>query len=202
MLGIQAAPRLHLHPQSDSSASNSSVEVHRQRRRDNPSSGRGKAKRTMTGLTTDSVSGSDAPQRTDNNFRYLEQVSPRFYHAPDPNNGTGPPFPPRIARNRVERPASPPRLLPVYTPVLEPNVPHEPPIVNEDFSPPVTQQLIETLTNATLAAVTQHLGSTGFLPRTTVDPQPPAPSLTRTAPDPSVYAQMLAPASAPTACIT
>ena len=86
---IPQAPRWHPHPQTDSSAG-----LNRQRRRDDPVSGRGKSNRTMTALTTDSDSGSDAPHGTDYGYWYIRQVSPRFYHAPDPDDGTGPPFPP------------------------------------------------------------------------------------------------------------
>ena len=98
----RAAPRWQPHPQTDS-ASDSAVGPNRQRQRDDPASGRGKPKRTMTALTTDSDSSSDAPRGTYDGYRHIRQVSPRFYHAPDPDDGTEPPFPPRIARNRVER---------------------------------------------------------------------------------------------------
>ena len=107
MLQPRAAPKWHAHLQTDSLASDSSVGLNRQRRRDDPASGRGKAKRTMTALPTDSDSGSDAPHGTYDGYRHIRQVSPRFYHAPDPDDGTGLPFPPRIARNRVDRRAPP-----------------------------------------------------------------------------------------------
>ena len=55
---------------------------------------------------------------------------------------------------------------------------------------------METITNATLATVNQHLMSAGLLPRPTVDPQPTEPSLTRTAPPPSILVQTVAPALA------
>ena len=84
-------------------ASDCSVGANRQRHREDPASGRGKAKRTMTALTTDGDSSSGAQRRAYDGYRHLRQVSPRFYHAPDPDDGTEPPFPPRIARNRLER---------------------------------------------------------------------------------------------------
>ena len=188
------APRWQAHLPTDSSGSDSSVGLNRQRRWDDPASGRGKSKRTMTALTVDSSSGLDAPHGTYDGYRYIRQVYPRFYHAPDPDDGTGPPFPPRIARNHVDRQAPPLRPLSAHTPASEPHAQRGPLTVNEDFSP--TQLLIETITNATLAAVNQHLMSTGLLLRPTVDPQPTAPSLTRTAPDPSSLVQTTAPAFA------
>ena len=159
------------------------------RRRDDPSSGRGKSKRTTTALTTDSDSGSDAPHGTDDGYRYIRQVSPRFYHAPDPDDGTGPSFPPRIARNRVDRRAPPPRPLPAHTPALEPHAQRGPPTVNEDYSPLPTQLLIETITNATLAAVNQPLMSTGLLPRTKLIPNQPHPLLREPRRTPQPYAR-------------
>ena len=192
----RAAPRWHTHPQTDSSASGSSVGLNRRRRRDDPASGRRKVKRTMTALTTYSDSASDAPHGAYNEYRHLRQVSPCFYHDPDPDDGIGPPFPPRIARNRVDRRAQPSRPLTAHTPVLEPHAQRGTPTVNEGFSPLPTQLLIETITNATLAAVNQHLMSTGLLPRPTVEPQPTEPSLTRTAPHPLTLVQTTAPALA------
>ena len=189
----RAAPRWQPHPQTDSSASDSSVGLNRQRRRDDPASGRGKAKRTMTAITTDSESGSDAPQGTYDGYRHNRQVSPRFYHAPDPDDGTEPSFPPRITRNRVERRAPPPRPLTNHTPALVPHAQRGSPPANEDLSPLPTQLLIETIKNATLAAVNQYLMSAGLLPRPTVDPQPTELSLTRTAPPPSTLVQKTAP---------
>ena len=151
----------------------------------------------MTALTTDSDSGLDAPHGAYDGYRHIRrQVSPRFYHAPDPDDGTGPPFPLRIARNRVDRRAQPSWPLTAHTPVLEPHAQRGTPTVNEDFSPLPTQLLIETITNATLAAVNQHLMSTGLLPRPTVEPHPTEPSLTRTAPHPSTLVQTTAPALA------
>ena len=138
----RAAPRGPPHPQTDSSAINSSVGLNRQRRRDDPSSRRGKSKRTMTALTTDSEFGSDAPHGTDDGYRYIRQVSPRFYPAQDPDDGTGPPFPPCIARNRVDRRAPPPRLLPAHTPALEAHAQRGSPTVNDNFSPLPIQLLI------------------------------------------------------------
>ena len=186
------------HPQTDSSASDSSVGLNRQRQRDDPASGRGKTKRTMMALTTDSDSGSDVPRVTYDGYRHNRQVSPRFFHAPDPDGGTEPPFPPRIARNRVERRAPPPRPLTNHTPALVPHARRESTPVNEDLSPVPTQLLIETITNATLAAVNQHLMSAGLLPRPTVDLQPTELSLTRPAPPPSTLVQTTAPTPAPT----
>ena len=110
--------------------------------------------------------------------------SPRFYHAPDPHDGTEPPFPPRIARNRVERRAPPPRPRTNHTPALASRAQRESTPVNGDLSPLHTQLLIETLTNATVAAVNQHLMSAALLPRSTVGPQPTDLSLTRTVPPP------------------
>ena len=100
----RAAPRWHLHPQTDSSASDSSVGLNRQRQRDDPASGRGKAKRTMSALTTDSVSGSDDPHGTHDGYRHNGQASPRFYHAPDPGDGTEPIFPHVTASNVEQHP--------------------------------------------------------------------------------------------------
>ena len=174
------APRWHAHPQTDSSSSDSSVGLNRERRRDDPASGRGKAKRTMTALTTVSDSGEDAPHETYDGYRYIRQVSPRFYHAPDPDDGTGPPFPPRIARNRVDRRAPPSRPLTAHTPALEPHA----------------QRGIPTVNEACYALPTQLLMSTGVLPRPTVDPQPTEPSLTRTAPHPPTLVQSAASALA------
>ena len=150
----------------------------------------------MAALTTDSDSGSDAPHGTYGGYRHIRQVSPRSYHAPDPDDGTRPPFPPRIARNRVDRRAPPSRPLKAHTPALEPHAQRGTPTVNEDFSPLPTQLLIETITNATLAAVNQHLMSAGLLTRPTVDFQPTEPSLARTAPHPSTLVQTAAPALA------
>ena len=144
------------------SASGSSVGANRQRHREDPASGRGKAKRTMTALTTDSDSSSDAQRGAHDGYRHLRQVSPRFYHAPDPDDGTEPPFPPRIARNRLERRAPSPR--PRATPALAARAQRETTPVNEYLSPLHTQLLIETITNATLAVVSQHLMSAGLLP--------------------------------------
>ena len=70
------------------------------------------------------------------------------------------------------------------------------PIVNGGFFPPLTQQLIQTITNATFADVNHHLASTELLPRITVDSQPPKPSLTRTASGPSTLVQTSIPALA------
>ena len=145
----------------------------------------------MTALTTDSDSSSDAQRGVYDGYRHLRQVSPRFYHAPDPDDGTEPPFPPRIARNRLERRAPPPR--PRTTPAMAPRAQRETTPVNEDLSPLHTQLLIETITNATHAAVNQHLMSAGLLPYPTVDPQPTELSLTRTAPPPSQLVQTTAP---------
>ena len=150
----------------------------------------------MTALTTDSGSGSDAPHGTYDEYHHIRQVSLRFHHAPDPDDGTGLPFPPQIARNRVDRRAPPSRPLTTQTPALEPHAQRGTPTVNEGFSPLPTQLLLETITNVTLAAVNQHLMRTGLLPRPTVDPQPTEPSLTRTAPHPSTLVQTAAPALA------
>ena len=147
----------------------------------------------MTALTTDSDSSSDAQRGTYDGYRHIRQVSPRFYHAPDPDDGTEPPFPLRIARNRVERRAPPPRPQTNHTPALTPRAQRENTPVNEDLAPLHTQLLIETITYAKLAAVNQHLMSAGLLPRPTVDPQPTELSLTRTAPPPSNLVQTTAP---------
>ena len=152
----------------------------------------------MPALTTDSDSGSDAPRGTYDGYRHNRQVSPRFYHAPDPDDGTEPPFPPRIPRNRVERRASPPRPLTNHIPALVPHAQRGDPPVHEDFSPLPTQLLIKTITNGTLAAVNQHLISAGLLPRPTVDPLPTELSLTRPAPPPSTLVQTTAPTLATT----
>ena len=98
-------------PQADFYASDSSVEVQRQRRRDDPSSGE-KSKRVMMALTTDSDIGPDSPRGTDRGIRLLRQVSPRVYRAHDPNDGTAPSFPPRIARIRGQRRIALPRPMP------------------------------------------------------------------------------------------
>ena len=115
---------------------------------------------------------------------------------PDPDDGTEPPFSSRIARNRIDRRAPSSRPLTTHIPALVPHAQQGNPPVNEDFYPLPTQLLIETTTNATLAAVNQHLMSAGLLPRPTVDPQPTEPSLTRTAPHPSTLVQTVAPALA------
>ena len=184
------APRWQPRSHTDS-ASDSSVGANRQRHREDPASGRGKAKRTMTALTTDSDSSSDAQRGAHDGYRHLRQVSPRFYHAPDLDDGTEIPFPPRIARNRLERRAPFPR--PQTTPALVPRAQRETNPVNEDLSPLHTQLVIETITNATLAAVNQHLMSAGLLPRPTVDLQPTELSLTRTAPPPLQLVQQTIP---------
>ena len=172
------------------SASDFSVGANGQRRREDPASGRGKAKRTMTALTTASDSSSDAQRGAYDGYRHLRQVSPRFYHAPNPDDDTEPPFPSQIARNRLERRAPSPR--PRTTPALAPRAQRETTPVNENFSPLHTQLLIETIANATLAAADQHLMSTGLLPHPTVDPQPTELSITRTAPPPSQLVQQTA----------
>ena len=150
----------------------------------------------MTAINTDSESGLDTPHGTYDGYRHNSEDSPRFYHAPDPDDSTELLFPPRIARNCVDHRAPPPRPLPTNTPALVPHVRQESPLVNEDFSPLPTQLLIETITNVTLATVNQHLISAGLLPRPTVDPQPTERSLTRTAPPPSTLVQTAAPALA------
>ena len=192
----QAAARRKPHPQAHSSASDSSVEVLRQRPRDEPSSGRGNSKRVMTVLTSDSDSASETTHRNDRDLRYSRQV-PRFYHAPDPNDGSDPPFPPRIARTSTVHRLVPPRPLPTHTPALGSHASRTPTTLNEDFSPPTTHQLVDTITSADLAAVNQYLANIGLLPRTTPDSQPPAPSLARTTPDPPILVQTSAPAPAP-----
>ena len=147
----------------------------------------------MTALTTDSNSSSDAQKGTYDGYRHIRQVSPRFYHAPDPDEGTEPPFPLRIARNRAERRAPSPRSRTDHIPALIPRAQRESTPVNEDLSPLHTQLLIETITNTTLAAVNQHLMSAGQLPPPTVDPQLTELSLTSTAPPPSNLVQTTAP---------
>ena len=107
----------------------------------------------MTAITTYSESGWDAPRGTYDGYRHNRQVPSRFYHASDPDDGTEPPFPPRIARNRVERRAPPPRQLTNQILALVPHAQREDPPVNKDYSPLPTQLLIVTITNATLAAV-------------------------------------------------
>ena len=192
----RTAPRWQPRSQTDST-SDFSVGANRERHREDPASGKGKAKRTMTALTTESDSSSDAQRGAYDSYRHIRQVSPRFHHAPDPDDGTEPPFPPRIARNRVERRAPPPRPRTNHPPALASRAQRETTPVNEDFSPLHTHLLIETITNATLAAVNQHLMSAGLLPRPTVDPQPTELSLTRTAPPPSHLVQTTAPTPTP-----
>ena len=192
----QAAATGKPHTQADSSASDFSVEVLRQRPRDEPSSGRGKSKSVMTALTSDSDSFSETTRRNDRDLRYLRQV-PRFYHAPDPSDGSDPPFPPRIARtSTVHRPV-PSRSLPTHTPALGTHASCPSTTLNEDFFPPTTHQLVDTITSAALAAVNQYLANIGLLPQTTPGSQPPAPSLARTMPDPPVLVETSAPAPAP-----
>ena len=87
----------------------------------------------MTALTTDSNSGSDAPRETYDGYRHNRRVSLRFFHAPDPDNGTEPPSPPRLGRNRVESRAPPPRPLINHNPALVPHAQRESTPVNEDF---------------------------------------------------------------------
>ena len=86
----RTAPRWQPRSHTDS-ASDFSGGANRQRRREDPASGRGKVKRTMTALTTSSDSSSDAQRGAYDGYRHLRQVSPRFYHAPDPDDGTEPP---------------------------------------------------------------------------------------------------------------
>ena len=150
----------------------------------------------MTALTWDSDSGSETPHGDDRDFRCHRQA-PRFYHAPDPNDGIGPPFQPRIARNSTVRLLAPLRLLPTHTPALESHASLAPTLLNEYFSPPTTYQLVDTITSAALAAVNQHLANIGLLPQTTLDSQLPAPSLARITPDPPILVQTYAPAPAP-----
>ena len=187
---LRPAPRWQPRSHTDS-ASDSSVGTNRQRHREDPASGRGKVKRSMTALTSDSDSSSDALRGTHDDYRHLGQASPRFYHAPEVDNGTEPPFPPRIARSRMERrtPLSRPRTTPALTPRAE----RETNPVSDNISPPHTQLLIETITNATLAAVNRHLVSAGLLPHPTADPHPTELSLTRTVPPPSHLVQQTAP---------
>ena len=192
----QAAATRKPHTQADSSASDSSVEVPRQRPREEPSSGRGKTKRVMTALTSDRDSSSETTRRNDRDLRYLRQV-PRFYHAPFPNDGSDPPFPPRIARTNIVHRLAPPRSLTTYTPALGTHASCPPTTLNEDFSPPTTHQLVDTITSATLAGVNQYLANIGLLLQTTPDSQPPAPSLARTTPDPPVLVETPAPAPPP-----
>ena len=192
----QATASRKLHTKADPSASDSSVEVLRQRPRDEPSSGRGKSKRVMTAITLDSDSSSGTSRRNDRDLRYLRQV-PRFYHAPDTNDGSNPPFPPRIARTSTVHRLALPRSLPTRTPALETHVSCPPTTENEDFSPPTTHELVDTITSAALTAVNKYLANIGLLPRTTPDSQPPAPSFARTMPDPPVLVETSAPAPAP-----
>ena len=187
---LRPAPRWQPRSHTDS-ASDSSVGTNRQRHREDPASGRGKAKRSMTALTSDSDSSSDAQRGTHDDYRHLRQASPRFYHAPEVDDGTEPPFPPRIARNRMERQA--PLSRPRTTPALAPRAERETNPVNDNISPLHTQLLIETITNATLATVNRHLVSAGLLPHPTADPHPTEPSLTRTVPPPSHLVQQTAP---------
>ena len=147
----------------------------------------------MTALTIDIDYSSDAQRGTYDGYRHIGKVSPRFYHAPDPDDGTEPSFPPRIARNRVERRASPPRPRTNPTPALAPRAQRKSTPVNEDISPLHAQLTMKTITNATLAAVNQHLMSAGLLPGLTVDPQPTKLSLTRIKPPPSNLVQTTAP---------
>ena len=185
-------PALRWQPRSHTdSASDSSVGTNRQRHREDPASGRGKAKRSMTALTTDSDSSSDAQKGTLDDYRHLRQASPRFYHAPELDDGTEPPFPPRTACNRMERRA--PLSRPRTTPALAPRAERETNPVNDNISPLHTQLLIETITNATLAAVNRHLVSAGLLPHPTANPHPTELSLTRTVPPPSHLVQQTAP---------
>ena len=60
-----------------------------------------------------------------------------------------------------------------------------------------THQLVDTITSTALAAVNQLLANIGLLPQTTLNSQPPAPSLARTIPDPPILVQTSAPAPAP-----
>ena len=145
----------------------------------------------MTALTTDSDSSSDAQKGSHDDYRQLRQASPRFYHAPELDDGTEPPFPPRVARNHMERraPLSRPRTTPALAPLAE----RETNPVNDNISPLHTQLLIETITNATLAAVNQHLVSAGLLPYPTADPHPTGLSITRTTPPPSHSVQQTTP---------
>ena len=150
----------------------------------------------MIALSSDSEPGSETPHGNDRDFRCLRQV-PRFHHAPEPNDGTGPPFSPRIARNSTVRRLAPPRLLPTHTPALGSQASRASTTLNEDFPPLTTRQLVDTITSAALAAVNQHLANIGVLLQTTLNSQPPAPSLARKTPDPPILVQTSAPAPAP-----
>ena len=150
----------------------------------------------MTALTSDSDSSSGTSRRNDRDLRHLRRV-PRFYHAPDTNDGSNPPFPPRIARTSPVHRVAPPRPLPTRTPALETHASCPPTTLNEDFSPPTTHELVDTITSAALTAVNKYLANIGLLPQTTPDSQPPAPSLARTMPDPPVLLETSAPAPAP-----
>ena len=191
----------------DSSASDFSVEARQPRHREDPTRERGKFKRVMTALTTDSDTRPDSPRGTDRDNRHLGQVSPRVYNAPDPNDGTVPPSPPRIARPRGNRRIVSPRHLPARKPALEPPTLRGDPILDETPHPPLTPQSLEMITAATIAVLNQHLASIGLLPRTAAspsdepiraaDPQPPAPraappALTRTLPAPSSFVPTVA----------
>ena len=182
----QAAATRKLHTQADSSASDSSVEVLRQRPREEPSSGRGKSKSVMTALTSDSDSSSETTRRNDRDLQYYRQV-PRFHDAPDPNDGSDPPFPTRIARTNTVHRLAPLRSLPTHTPAMGTHASCPPTTLNEDFSPPTTHQLVDTITSAALDAVNQYLANIGLLPQTTPDSQPPAPSLAITTPAPAPH---------------
>ena len=172
--------------------------ANRQRHREDPASGREHTKWAMTALTMDSDSSSDVQRGAYDDYRHLRQVSSRFYHAPDLDDGTEPPFPPRNARNRLERRAPLPQ--PRTTSALAPRAKRKTNPANDNISPLHAQLLMETITNATFAAVNQHLVSAGLLPQPTADSQPTELSLTRTAPPPSQLVQQRAPTPTDTRC--
>ena len=123
----------------------------------------------MTALMTDSDTGPDSPRGTDRDNRHLRQISPRVYHASDPNDGTVPSFPPRIARIRGQRRIASPRLVIACTPALEAPTIRGPTSLEETPTAPLTQQSIKTTTAATLAAII----STWRTSATCHEPQPP-----------------------------
>ena len=99
----------------------------------------GEVQRVISVLTTDSDTGPDSPRGTDRDNWHLRQVSLRVYHAPDPNDGTAPPFLPRIARTQANHRNASSRLMPARTPALEAHTPRGPPVL-DDISPHTSLQ--------------------------------------------------------------
>ena len=123
----------------------------------------------MTALTTDSDTGPDSPGTSDRGNRPPRQVTPRVFHAPDPP-GSAPSSTPRIARTRGSHRNESPYLRLETRPTLGAPMPHEAHLSGGFSHPQLTQQSLEMITAATVAALNQHLSSIGFPPRRATTP--------------------------------